>query len=314
MTLDPSPENRRPPAWAREGAPEPVVDAEADSAPSPSPTATLGRGGSVVLAISLVLIAFNLRPVFSSLSVVLPEIMRDTGMSTGMASLLTTLPVVCLGLFAPLAAGLAMRVGAERVILVLLCLLGLGTALRGLATVPALLVGSALAGASIAIVNVLLPGLVKRDFPQRAAAMTGLYTMALCGGAAAGAGLTVPLEHLTGEWGLALALWAVPAVVVAAAFAPQALATRRGPRRRAFRVRGLWTDPLAWQVTLFMGLQSALAYCVFGWLARSCASAVSIPSRRASWCRCRSASRPSPASSCPRSRCAGATSAPSTWS
>ena len=181
---------------------------------------------------------------------------------------MTTLPVVCLGVFAPFAAHLAMRLGAERVIAALLVLLSLGTALRGVGTVPALLLGSALAGACIAVVNVLLPGLVKRDFPRRAAAMTGLYTMALCGGAAAGAGLTVPLErHLDGAWWLALAAWAVPALVVAVLWAPQALGTPHRRGRAAYRVPGLWTDPLAWQVALFMGLQSALAYCVFGWLA-----------------------------------------------
>jgi MFS transporter, CP family, cyanate transporter len=245
-----------------------LVDALADAAPPPPPTWKIGRAGHVVLAASLVLIAFNLRPVFSSLSVVLPEVMRDTGVSALGGSLMTTLPVVCLGIFAPLAAGLAMRIGAERVIAALLLLLGLGTALRGLGTIPALLLGSAMAGASIAIVNVLLPGLVKRDFPERAAAMTGLYTMALCGGAAAGAGLTVPLEQrLGGAWCLALASWSLPAVLAAAIWAPQALATRHGESRSAYRVKGLWSDPLAWQVTLFMGLQSALAYCVFGWLA-----------------------------------------------
>jgi CP family cyanate transporter-like MFS transporter len=249
-------------------AEEQLVDALADAAPAPPPTREIGRAGHAVLAASLVLIAFNLRPVFSSLSVVLPEVMRDTGVSALGASLMTTLPVVCLGVFAPLAAGLAMRLGAERVIAALLLLLCLGTALRGLGTVPALLLGSAMAGGSIAIVNVLLPGLVKRDFPKRAAAMTGLYTMALCGGAAAGAGLTVPLEHrLAGAWWIALAAWSAPALVAAAVWAPQALATRHGGSRSAYRVSGLWSDPLAWQVTLFMGLQSALAYCVFGWLA-----------------------------------------------
>jgi CP family cyanate transporter-like MFS transporter len=249
-------------------AEEQLVDALADAAPAPPPTSEVGRAGHVVLAASLVLIAFNLRPVFSSLSVVLPEVMRDTGVSALGASLMTTLPVVCLGIFAPLAARLAMRLGAERVIAALLLVLGLGTALRGLGTMPALLLGSAMAGASIAIVTVLMPGLVKRDFPERAAAMTGLYTMALCGGAAAGAGLTVPIEdRLGGAWWVALAAWSLPALLTAAIWAPQALATRHGESRSAYRVNGLWSDPLAWQVTLFMGLQSALAYCVFGWLA-----------------------------------------------
>ena len=225
-------------------------------------------GGRILLALSLVLIAFNLRPVFSSLSAVLPDVMRATGITPSEASLLTTLPVLCLGLFAPLGPPLVRRFGNERTILALLALLALGTGLRGVPSVWALAVGSVLAGAGIAVMNVLLPGLVKRDFPERAALMTGLYTMALCGGAAAAAGMTVPLQSaLGGSWGGALASWALPVFLVLALWTKQT--PPHGPEDGAAppRVRGLWRDPLAWQVTLFMGLQSALAYIVFGWLA-----------------------------------------------
>lgn len=249
-------------------ADEQLIDAEIDSAPPPPPTRAQSLAARILLGASLVLIAFNLRPVFSSLSVLLPEIMQSTGISPSSASLMTTLPVLCLGLFAPIAPELARRFGAERTILAMLAVLALGTGMRGLATVPALLAGSAFAGASIAVVNVLLPGLVKRDFPTHAAMMTGLYTMALCAGAAGAAGFTVPLEHvLGGEWPRALAIWAVPAVVVFLLWAPQAIRSKAAPRRTMPHGPGLWRDPLAWQVTLFMGLQSALAYCVFGWLA-----------------------------------------------
>ncbi|UVK45858.1 MFS transporter [Mesorhizobium sp. AR07] len=245
-----------------------LIDAEADSLPVPRPPELRSRTARIVLGASLVLIAFSLRPLFSSLSVLLPEVMQATGLSTTGASLLTTLPVLCLGLFAPFAPGLAQRFGAERTLLGALALLVLGTGLRGFESVPLLFVATFLAGGAIAIGNVLLPGLVKRDFADRAALMTGLYTMALCAGSAAAAGLTLPIEHLvTGSWSGALAAWAVPTLVVLLIWIPQALASRRQVSHRGFRVVGLWRDRLAWQVTLFMGLQSALAYCIFGWLA-----------------------------------------------
>jgi CP family cyanate transporter-like MFS transporter len=245
-----------------------LVDAEAGTRPAPVATPVRGRLASWLLGIGLVLVALNLRPLFSSLSPVLPEIMVGLSISPAVASLMTTLPVLCLGLFAPTAPVLAQRFGAERTILVLLVLIALGTALRGLATLPALLAGSALAGAGIAVVNVLLPGLIKRDFPRLTGLMTGLYTTAICAGGAAGAGLTVPLEsHVAGGWPGALALWAVPTIVVALLWLPQAIAA--GPALPGVRLGmgALWRDPLAWQVTLVMGLQSAMAYCVFGWLA-----------------------------------------------
>jgi len=96
----------------------------------------------------------------------------------------------------------------------------------------------------------------------------GLYTMAVCAGAAAGAGLTVPLEHaLGGNWNLALAVWGVPVGLVVLIWAPQAWSRAPIASESGQTVRGLWRDPLAWQVTGFMGLQSALAYAVMGWLA-----------------------------------------------
>ncbi len=246
---------------------ETMIDAEIDSVPVPLPPQKQSPTARFLLGASLVLIAFNLRPVFSSASALLPEIRTELGLSPLGASLLTTLPVVCLGAFSPLAPRLAQRIGSERTLLGVLLLLTLGTALRGLSSIPLLFFGTALAGAAIAVGNVLLPGLVKRDFAANAALMTGFYTMALCAGAASAAGLTLPIEHaLGGSLEGALAIWALPAFVVGLIWLPQVFASSRQARRSGFRVEGLWRDKLAWQVTLFMGLQSALAYCVFGWL------------------------------------------------
>ena len=123
-----------------------------------------------------------------------------------------------------------------------------------------------LAGASIGIIGVLLPGIVKRDFPKQAGTMTGVYTMALCLGAAMAAGATVPLsEHFDKRWALGLGFWVVPALVAGLFWLPQ-VGQKQGAHNVAYRVRGLLRDRLAWQVTAYMGLQSSLAYIVFGWL------------------------------------------------
>ena len=226
------------------------------------------RTRKVLLAMSVVLIALNLRPVFSSLSVVLPEVMASTGLSATAASALTTLPVICLGVFAMVAPWLGRHFGTERTLLACLLMILVGTLLRGTGNVPLLFAATAVAGTGIAISNVLLSALVKRDFAEQAALLMGLYTMAVCAGAAGGAGLTVPLEHaLGGNWSAALAVWSAPAAVVALIWAPQALPRKPLPSESAQAVRGLWRDPLAWQVTGFMGLQSALAYAVMSWLA-----------------------------------------------
>jgi CP family cyanate transporter-like MFS transporter len=225
-------------------------------------------GALVLLAASLVLIAFNLRCALASVGPVLPEIIRDLGLSPAGASALTTLPTLCFGLFGLLAPTLSRRLGTERALMIVLGAIVLGTALRGVTGTAALFAGQTLACAGIAAVNVLLPGLVKRDFSKRAAVMTGLYVMSLSVGAAIAAGATVPLEsRFGGSWTSALAFWALPAALAAALWVPQLSGATNNNTEQDFVVRGLWSDALAWQVTLFMGLQSSFAYIVFGWLA-----------------------------------------------
>jgi len=239
----------------------------------PGLSASAERAVSWPAAVVVVLIALNLRPAFSTVAPVLPEIMADTGLSATGASVLTTAPVLCLGLFSPLAPWLAHRIGTERAMLVALSAILLGTGLRGLPSVPALFAGSLLAGAGIGVGNVLMPGLLKRDFPGRGALMTGVYVMALAVGAAVASAVTAPLRlALGGWWGGALAAWTVPAAAAMLA-AGLVWAGRLGRASGSAAVPvvrrdgGLWRDPLAWQVTLFMGLQSTLAYVVFGWMA-----------------------------------------------
>lgn len=238
---------------------------------APSASTTLQDQPSLLksrwlLLLGLVLVALNLRPALSSIAPLLNDVSDSLGMSAAEAGLLTTLPVLCLGLFAPLAPLLARRFGAERVVLVILLTLAGGLALRSLFGEPGLFIGSLLAGASIGIIGVLLPGIVKRDFPRQAGALMGVYTMALCLGAAIAAGSTVPLsQYFNDSWAIGLGIWLVPAVIAAIVWFPQAREAHDS-NRAVYRVKGLLRDRLAWQVTLYMGLQSSLSYIVFGWL------------------------------------------------
>ena len=229
---------------------------------------------SILMLAGLVLVGLNLRPALSGVAPLLSEIRGQLGLSTAFGGLLTTAPVLCLGLFGPAAPRLARRFGIETTVFVVMILLACGTALRSLGGAPLLFLGAILCGASIGIIGVLLPGLVKRDFPHRMGLATGAYTMALCFGAAAAAGLTAPAEQwlagldVPGGWRPALAIWAIPVLVATLVWAPQLARAARAPAAPIRPpVRGLWRQPLAWQVTLFMGLQSSLSYCVFGWLA-----------------------------------------------
>src|SRR3546814_20475284 len=110
------------------------------------------RVATILLGFSLMLIAFNMRPLFASLSVLLPDVLQQTGLSSAGAGYLTTLPVLCLGVFAPLASKIAERIGPERTLLLVLLVLMAGTALRGVGNMPARFRGSALAGADRTLV------------------------------------------------------------------------------------------------------------------------------------------------------------------
>lgn len=236
------------------------------------PPRAAGRRQLAYLGICLVLIGLNLRTVFSSFAAVLPEVTADAGLPAWAVMVLTTVPVTLLGVFAPLAPGLARRFGAERVLLSAMAVLTAGLLLRPLELpaaghLPALLAGTAACGAAISLCNVLLPGVVKRDFPHRLGLMGGLYTTAICASAALGAGFTFPVFRASGEWTAALWFWALPAGVVLLLFLPPALRARPGGAARPAGGVNVWRSAVAWQVTGFMVLQAMMSFSVFAWLA-----------------------------------------------
>jgi CP family cyanate transporter-like MFS transporter len=178
---------------------------------------------------------------------------------------LTTLPVLCFGLLATAAPRLARRFGIEPVLTGAMGALAVGVLGRALDGPAALFAGTVVAGGAIAVANVLLPPLVKRDFPARTGLMMGVYTMAVTGAAAAAAGLAVPIASAGLGWRGALGVWAVPAAVALVAWLPRLRGHTRPPAPPTAG-RSLLRDPLAWQVTVFFGLQSLSFYAMLGWL------------------------------------------------
>ena len=223
----------------------------------------------VLLVFGILLLAANLRPALTGVAPLIGQIRTDTGVSNGVAGLLTTLPLLAFGALSPIAPRLARQFGMERTVLVSLLVLAVGIVVRSVGAVWALFLGTAVLGAAIVVGNVLLPSLVKREFPERAGLMTSAYSTALGICAALAAGLSVPIMHLTGfGWRGSLVFWALPALVAAVAWLPQLRRSDRPANASAgtSRVSGLWRSSLAWQVTLFMGLQSLAYYVTLTWL------------------------------------------------
>lgn len=232
----------------------------------------------------VVLVAINLRPAAASIGPLIDRIQTETGLPSGWASALTTLPVLCFGLLAPLASVFAKRFGVRTSIAGAMMALLAGIAMRLLPGIAFLFAGTAIAGSAIATGNVLLPVLVRRDLHGRTATVMAFYSTALIGFAALAAGVTVPLaDALGGGWKGGLGIWAIPAAVGALAWSPWLLRRERrdvvdararararpqldGSRRDRVPVRALLRRPLAWQVTLFFALQSGGFYATLAWL------------------------------------------------
>ena len=237
-----------------------------------SVTAESGRSRlrSFLLVLGIVLLAANLRPTLTGVAPLIGQIRADTGISNGVAGLLTTLPLLAFGLLSPIAPRVARRFGMERVLLASLLVLAVGILLRWVGAVAALFLSTVVLGAAIAVANVLLPSLVKREFPGHAGLMTSVYSTSLGISAAVAAGVSVPLTQLAGiGWRGALAVWAIPVLLASVAWLPQ-LGRNDHPADPAVPsspgVRDLWRSLLAWQVTLFMGLQSLAYYATLTWL------------------------------------------------
>jgi CP family cyanate transporter-like MFS transporter len=219
----------------------------------------------VLLALSVVVVAINLRPAVAGVGPVLPELRAGLPLSGAGAAVLTTLPVLCFGLLATVAPRLARRYGIEPVLVGVMAALAVGALARVLDGPALLFAGTVVAGGAIAIGNVLLPPLIKRDFPERSGLMMGVYTMAVSGSAAVAAGLAVPLADAGLGWRGAIGAWAVPAAVAAVAWLPRMRGHTRPPAAPPGG-RSVLRDPLAWQLTVFFGLQSLSFYAVLAWL------------------------------------------------
>ena len=216
------------------------------------------------LLFGILLVTFNLRGAITGVGPVLIDIQDRFGLSSALAGFLTTLPLFAFAFISPLASPLARRTGMERAILIAVMLLIAGLCLRLLTTALALYFGMAIIGIGVAIGNVVVPGLVRRDFPQRLTLVTALFTMAMVTSGGLGSGITVPLAQRFG-WPGALFVWVLPAILGLLVWLPQVKAKTKPAAHHAPPGASVWRSPTAWHVSLFMGFQSTGFYVYIAW-------------------------------------------------
>jgi CP family cyanate transporter-like MFS transporter len=228
------------------------------------PAARLAGGGLLIAAV--VLTALNLRPAITSVGPILGAIRESLGASATWAGLLTTLPGLCFAAAGLAAPWLARRIGLQRAISAALVTLVVGLLLRVLDGPFVVIGGTVVATGGIALINVLIPVVIKGSFPAQIGVMTGIYTAALQGGGAMGSAFTPPMESAFGSWRGALGGWAALSLLALIAWLVGArrVSTVELPARPTGG--SLLRNRLAWTVTLFFGFQSTLAYIMLGWL------------------------------------------------
>jgi len=236
------------------------------------------RHGALPLTIvAMVLVAANMRPAITAIGPVLDEIAADTGLSLATLGALSSVPLITWAIVSPLAHDINRRTGLSRAILASLILLGLGVIVRSLpGTSVTLWVGTALIGVALAVGNVLMPAVIKRDFPGRVPLMMAVYSALLGGVGAIASGVVVPISQAVADglddpgagWRGGLLL--TGATLLPFAIVVWALASRghgggmtAGARRRT----GIWRDPVAWLIAGYMALQSSSFYMLVTWLA-----------------------------------------------
>ncbi|KGE16423.1 transporter [Paenibacillus wynnii] len=219
------------------------------------------------LVLGIIVIAAALRAPFTSVGTLIEMIKEDLELSNTLAGLITTLPLLAFALVSPFAPKLARRFGIANVLLMAMLLLSVGILVRSGSGAGLLFIGTAMLGISIAVCNVLLPGLIKGKFPRKIGLMTGIYTVSMNLCAAFAAGISVPLASQTSfGWRGTLAMWFVLVALATMLWIPQIRVLGiSSVSSKSLPSQNIWRSPLAWQVSFFMGLQSLLYYVLIAW-------------------------------------------------
>ncbi len=224
-----------------------------------------------LLFISVILIGATLRAPLTSVGSLIAFIREDLHMSYALAGTITTLPLLAFAFFSPIVPKLANRLGMEWAISICLFVLTIGIVIRSLSGITLLFVGTLFIGLAIAIGNVLLPAFIKINFPLKIGIMTGCYAVAMNLFGALASGLSVPAATINGVgWQGSLGLWGLLTLTAFLFWLPHLFKRHSKPKTiqatAVKKTKSMWRSPLAWQVTLFMGLQSFMFYTFVTWL------------------------------------------------
>lgn len=229
----------------------------------------LNKASRILLLVGILCVAINLRPALSSIGPLVGMIRQDLGLTETLLGLLTTLPLIAFGIISTMTPLFTKRFGIGNTLLAALILLSMGIVVRSIGGIITLYLGTILLGIAIAFGNVLIPALIKRNFPHKAGLVTSLYSGIMSLGAAVAAGLSYPLAQAMGMgWRGSLVVWAALAIIALIIWIPNLKRIKRTTPSRSFKeaMKKLSGSLLVWKLALYMGLQSFAFYVILAWL------------------------------------------------
>ncbi len=221
-----------------------------------------------LLAISVILIALNLRIPITSVGPDFRMIESQYSLSAAVAGILTTIPLLVFAVLSPFVSTISGKFGYGRLMTLALICIGLGEIVRSFLGEVGLYLGTFIIGAGIATSSVLIPSVLKHRFPNKVGPMTSIYVscMNIVGGI--GVWATIPISKYFGwSWQPTLSIWIIFALVALIFWLPF-YKQHIEPETNDVVVdhKPIWHYPIAWWVSLFLGIQSVSSYALITWL------------------------------------------------
>lgn len=223
---------------------------------------------TVLFLLGIVFIATNLRASIVSVGPVMPEIIKALKLSPIAAGLVTSIPLLCFAFGSALMPRFAEKRGLEKVLFYSIIILVIGMILRSYGGIIPLFIGAALVGIGITIANVLMPAFIKKHFPNKVGLITAVYLTAMNLASALAVGYSIKMGYI-GQmgWRSSIGIWVILSIVALFFWIPILLVSR--PKNKKHKIKQkpiqVWKNPLAWQISIFMGTQSAVFYVMAAW-------------------------------------------------
>ena len=231
------------------------------------------KSNSILIILGVIFLSLILRTPITSVGAIVGPLKSILDINNTVAGFITTIPLIAFAIFSPMVAKFSNKAGLEKTLLFSAVIISIGLGLRFYINTYVFFITTFIIGVGITVGNVLLPGLVKKYYPEKIGIMTGFYAVVMNIGAAVAAGISYPIlnTNIGGKnfaTGLAVNIWIIIAVVNIVIYVAMSKNNNASEVTDTHeKVHGYFKYSKMWTIMLSMGLQSALFYCSVSWFA-----------------------------------------------